>query len=143
MTQVFGEDKKLILNNQLNSKRREQRIEELAQPKDKWKRGKILLELKKKFPHDIVLERMIREEFKENRTFKYPEEYDLYDDEQDKQCKHMTDHAIKKKDLSAGKVLREKFKQLDDQELYYLKREVNEQRRIEREMDQFIFDKAV
>lgn len=31
------------------------KIEELAKPKDKWKRGRELLELKKKFPHDIVL----------------------------------------------------------------------------------------
>jgi hypothetical protein len=27
-----------------------------------------------------VLEKMIKEEFKENRVFKYPEEYDLFDD---------------------------------------------------------------
>jgi hypothetical protein len=53
----------------------------LAKPKDKWKRGKKLIELQKKFPHDMVLQKMIKEEFKENRVFKYPEEYDVYDDE--------------------------------------------------------------
>lgn len=26
---------------------------------------------------------MVKEEFKENRVFKYPEEYDVYDDEAD------------------------------------------------------------
>ncbi len=71
----------------MNSKKHETRLEELAKPKDRWKRGRILLELKKKFPHDPVLERMIKEEFKENRLFKYPEEYDLFDDEEDKLCK--------------------------------------------------------
>jgi hypothetical protein len=52
------------MEKDLNSKKREDRIEELAKPRDKWGRGRILMQLKKKFPHDIVLERMIREEFK-------------------------------------------------------------------------------
>ena len=30
---------------------------------------------------------MIKEEFKENRVFKYPEEYDLFDDDEDLACK--------------------------------------------------------
>jgi hypothetical protein len=59
----------------------------LAKPKDKWKRGKQLMELKEKFPHDMVLEKMIKEEFKENKVFKYPEEYDLFDDDEDLACK--------------------------------------------------------
>ena len=66
----------------------EERFKELAKPKDRWKRGRILMQLKKKFPHDMVLEKMIKEEFKENRVFKYPEEYDLYDDEEDRLCKY-------------------------------------------------------
>lgn len=48
------------------------------QPKDKSKLGKQLLELKKLFPHDRVLERMIQEEFSKNQPFLYPEEYDLH-----------------------------------------------------------------
>lgn len=35
------------------------------------------------FPHDLVLKRMIKDEFKENRIFKYPEEYEIYDDEEE------------------------------------------------------------
>mmetsp|Transcript_33677 Transcript_33677/g.52018 ORF Transcript_33677/g.52018 Transcript_33677/m.52018 type:complete len:369 (-) Transcript_33677:3302-4408(-) len=50
-----------------------------ARPKDKWKVGRELKALKKMFPHDRVIERMIEEEFKTNQLFKYPEEYDLYD----------------------------------------------------------------
>lgn len=101
-------------------------IKDLAKPKDKWKRGKILMELKKQFPHDIVLEKMIKEEFKQNKVFKYPEEYDLFDDDEDKLCKHMASSTkINVKDIGAGRVLREKFKALDDKELYYLKQTVN------------------
>lgn len=39
--------------------------------------------MQKEFPHDAVLRRMIKEEFKENRLFKFPEEYDVYDDEEE------------------------------------------------------------
>jgi hypothetical protein len=30
---------------------------------------------------------MIKEEFKENRVFKYPEEYEIYDDDEEIACK--------------------------------------------------------
>ena len=83
------------------------------------------MDLKKKFRHDITLEKMIKEELKDNRVFKYPEEYDLYDDQEDRLCKHMIDKEMKKEDLTRGKTLREKFKTLDDKDLYYLRREVN------------------
>ena len=81
---------------------------------------------------------MIEEELKQNRVFKYPEEYDLYDDDEDQLCKHMAEAGIQEKDLSAGKSLREKFKVLDDKELYYLKREVNSQRKEERKLEEFL-----
>lgn len=59
-------------------RKRQERLTELAQPKDKWKVGKQLRQLQEKFPHDRVLQRMVKEEFKENQTFRYPEEYDVY-----------------------------------------------------------------
>jgi len=97
-----------------------ERLGELAKPKDKWKRLRILMELKKKFRHDITLEKMIKEELKSNKVFKFPEEYDLYDDQEDRLCKHQAEKGMKQYDNSLGKTLREKFKTLDDQELYYL-----------------------
>jgi hypothetical protein len=62
-------------------------MEELAKPKDKWKKGRVLKELYKEFPHDRVLERMIKEEFGTNQLFKYPEEYDVYNNEKDEKLK--------------------------------------------------------
>ena len=38
----------------------------ISKPKDKWKVGKKLLEMQEQFPHDRVLQRMIKEEFKAN-----------------------------------------------------------------------------
>ena len=39
------------------------RIDQLAKPNDKWKVGKRLLELQKQFPHDRVIQRMVKQEF--------------------------------------------------------------------------------
>ncbi len=61
-----------------DNKKKKTRIEELAEPKDKWKVGKKLIELQKEFPHDRVLQRMIKEEFRTNQTFRYPDEYDKF-----------------------------------------------------------------
>ena len=61
---------------------------DINKPKDKWKLGRRLLELQKAFPHDRVVQRMVEEEFKANQTFKYPEEYDIYDG--------ALEHALKK-----------------------------------------------
>ena len=67
-------------------------MEELAKPKDKWKKGRVLKELYKEFPHDRVLERMIKEEFSTNQLFKYPEEYDVYNNEKDEKLKIFQAH---------------------------------------------------
>lgn len=60
---------------------------DVTAPKDKWKVGNALKALQADFKHDRVLERMIAEEFKTNQLFKYPEEYDLYDAEQEEAFK--------------------------------------------------------
>ena len=94
MKKVLGKDKFEKLGKEKTN------LDNLSKPKDKWKRGKKLLELKKKFPHDMVLQKMIEEEFKENRVFKYPEEYDMYDDEEELACKVRENKEIKVKDVS-------------------------------------------
>jgi len=67
-----------------------------TKPKDKWKLGRQLLELQKDFPHDRALQRMVDEEFKANQTFKYPEEYDVYDG--------ALEHSLKKNFYPQGDV---------------------------------------
>lgn len=58
-------------------------IDELAKPKDHLKVGKALLFLRKKFPRDKILQKMLLEEFKKNKLSKYPEEYDIYDSDEE------------------------------------------------------------
>ena len=55
-----------------------EKLEKLAKPKDKWKVGKKLLELQQQFPHDRVVQRMVKQEFQANQVFRYPEEYDKF-----------------------------------------------------------------
>ena len=87
---------------------------ELAKPKDKWKVGKELMALQKQFPHDRVLQRMVREEFKENQVFRYPEEYDVYR-EADEAPKKIASgvRGLQRPDFSAGEAKLEGFKKTD------------------------------
>ena len=51
---------------QEKAKLNKSRMAELAKPNDKWKVGKKLIELQKQFPHDRVLQRMVKQEFASN-----------------------------------------------------------------------------
>jgi hypothetical protein len=51
--------------------------------KDRWKVGRTLLELQKQFPMDDIIKQMVKEEFKNNRVFRYIEEYEVYDEEEE------------------------------------------------------------
>ena len=89
-----------------------ERLDKLAKPKDKWKLGKRLIELQKMFPHDRVLERMIKEEFSKNQQFRYPAEYDVYNKQEDDKMKVFSDGSkgLKKIDSAYGSVKLETFK---------------------------------
>lgn len=58
-------------------------LEKLAKPKDNLQKGKTMLFLKKMFPNDRILQKMIINEFRKNKLLKYPEEYDVYDSDEE------------------------------------------------------------
>lgn len=60
------------------------KLDKLAQAKDKWKTGKNMINLRSKFTYDNIIEKMIRQEFIENKEFRYPEQYAIYDAEQER-----------------------------------------------------------
>lgn len=62
-------------------------IDNLAKPKDNLKKGKTMLFLKKMFPNDRILQKMILTEFRRNKLSKYPEEYDIYDSDHEIETK--------------------------------------------------------
>jgi len=55
----------------------------------------------------------------------------------------MFDKGMKTVELSKGRTMREKFKALDDKDLYYLKREVTKKRKQEKEMESYLIEKAL
>ena len=63
---------------------RERKINELAKPKDKYKTGRVMLGLKDQFKYDNIIKKMIKNEFKDNKLFKFPEEYAIRDEEEQK-----------------------------------------------------------
>ncbi|MDR3582438.1 MAG: hypothetical protein P4L67_04165 [Candidatus Pacebacteria bacterium] len=71
---------------------------ELAAPKDKWKVGRTLLELEKQFPMDEIVRRMAKEEFKSNKVFRYPEEYEVYEEEEEAKRKLKKAKTVKRLD---------------------------------------------
>jgi len=120
------------------------RLDKLARPKDKWKRLRILKQLRAKFPHDILIAKMIKEEEKSNRLFRYPQEYDLYDEENEVKIKYQVKGGLETKELDNGKAktMLDTFKVMDDKDLYYLNQKLREQRRLQREFEGFILDKV-
>lgn len=89
-------------------------MDSLSKPKDKWKVGKRLMELQREFPHDRVLERMIKEEFGKNQAFRYPAEYDVLSKKEDEKLKNFNDGAKQSQEASEyGSVKLEGFKNHD------------------------------
>jgi len=72
------------------------------------------------FPHDRVIQRMVEEEFRTNQLFKYPQEYDLYDQQKEVNLKLSSIRQEKKvPNFEGEKTAIDNFKKNDT----YFKRE--------------------
>ncbi len=89
-------------------KRLMKKLNNLAQAKDKWKTGKTMISLKEKFKYDNIIEKMVKQEFLDNKEFRYPEQYALYDTEHER--KVMFKNSIEKKIKKAENI--EKIKEM-------------------------------
>jgi hypothetical protein len=73
--------------------------------------------MQREFPHDRVLQRMVKEEFKENQVFRYPEEYDIYKQSDENPKKLLTKkegkQGLRQADYEAGARYLEDFKKAD------------------------------
>jgi hypothetical protein len=54
------------------------KFDKLAKPKDKWRTGRAMINLRKQFQYDNIIKKMIKYEFETNRAFRFPEEYAIY-----------------------------------------------------------------
>ena len=87
---------------------REKRINELAEPKDRYKTGRVMRELQKQFKYDNIIKKMIKNEFKDNKIFKFPEEYAVRDEDEQKDI-------LFKHDLEKGAIVKNKDEKIKQQ----------------------------
>ena len=124
---------------------REKRINELAEPKDRYKTGRVMCELQKQFKYDNIIKKMIKNEFKDNKIFKFPEEYAVRDEDEQKDI-------LFKHDLEKGAIVKnndEKIKQQIEEayDEYNYKKDKNRPKREKRieerkQLFQFIKEKV-
>jgi len=76
--------------NRTNSLLRNRKSRNIYQPKDTSKIGKTLVELRNEFPMDGIVKKMVKE-LQADRPFKYPEEYEVFDTEEE--LKRKLDHS--------------------------------------------------
>jgi hypothetical protein len=88
----------------------------LARPKDKWRTGRAMINLRKQFQYDNIIRKMIKYEFENNRVFRYPEEYALYDTESMRKTlfKNSLEKKIKKENDEGIRELIQKTKEEDE-----------------------------
>ena len=119
---------------------REKRIEELAIPKDRYITGRAMLRLKKKFKYDNIIKKMIKNEFKDNKLFKYPDEYAIRDEDEQKLVllKHQ---PLKDKKENEDKIKEQIEKVYDDDQYEKDKRKPIKEKRIKERKDLFNYIK--
>ena len=79
--------KELLQKQVLRGEVEKTKLEDLAKPKDPLKVGKAIMHLTKMFPQDKILKKLLVREFHERKLAKYPEEYDIYDSDEETDIK--------------------------------------------------------
>ena len=119
---------------------REKRIEELAIPKDRYVTGRAMLRLKDKFKYDNIIQKMIKNEFKDNKLFKYPDEYAIRDEDEQKLV--LLKHQSSQKNKEAEEKIKEQIGKVYDDDIYEQdKRRPIKEKRIQEKKALFYFIK--
>ena len=80
-------ERELLLKKVLTKEITKTDLDELAKPKDKLYTGKQIMNLAKLFPKDRILKKILIQEFHEKKIAKNPEEYDVYNSEEEAEIK--------------------------------------------------------
>lgn len=83
MKKKYEDERAKLSKNVIKKEIKGTGIEALAKPKDNLQGGKTMMFLKKMFPNDKILRKMLLNEFRNNKLSKYPEEYDIYDSDEE------------------------------------------------------------
>lgn len=119
---------------------------DLTAPKDKHGVRSTLFDLKGQFQHEQILHRMLKNELADDQPFKYPEEYQLFDDATEKAFKKnfaKNPHVPKMPDFEAQANQLEYFKQNDDAVYKGAQRVKHQAVRKEQQLERFLQQKAL
>ena len=81
------------------------KFDQLSKPKDRYKTGRVMINLRNQFKYDNIIKKMIKTEFQDNKLFKFPEEYAVRDTDEERKILFknslekgvLNDNKIKKK----------------------------------------------
>ena len=99
-----------------------------------------MISLKNQFKYDNIIKKMIKNEFKDNKLFKYPDEYAIRDEDEQKLVllKHQ---PLKDKKENEDKIKEQIEKVYDDDQYEKDKRKPIKEKRIKERKDLFNFIK--
>jgi hypothetical protein len=80
LKKIEAENKKL--NKEEEEEELQKKFDELSKPKDRYKTGRVMLKLQEQFKYDNIIKKMIKSEFQDNKLFKFPEEYAVRDNDE-------------------------------------------------------------
>ena len=80
LKKIEAENKKL--NKEEEEEELQKKFDELSKPKDRYKTGRVMLKLQDQFKYDNIIKKMIKSEFQDNKLFKFPEEYAVRDNDE-------------------------------------------------------------
>ncbi|MCQ2816283.1 MAG: hypothetical protein MJ252_03355 [archaeon] len=103
----------------------EEFFNDLSKPKDRWRTGRVMLKLNRLFQYDNIIKKMIKQEFIDNKRFKFPEEYRVRDE--DEQRKIVFKNALEK-----GAMTREKIEEREEK----IKEQLVNRKNVDRGLDQ-------
>ena len=125
--------KRLVLRGEVEKTE----INELAKPKDCLKVGKAIMNMAKMFPDDKILKKLLIQEFHEKKLAKYPEEYDLYDSDEEIEIKG---RDMLKEPYKTIHEEKRKFLTLSDLTQPQRKREKEITEPFQSQLEQFVYD---
>ena len=94
-----------IENKKLTKEKKEEllkKFDQLSKPKDRYKTGRVMINLRNQYKYDNIIKKMIRLEFQDNKLFKFPEEYAVRDSNEER--KILFKNSLEKGVLNDSKI---------------------------------------
>lgn len=117
-----------------------EKFKKLAQAKDKWRTGKVMLRLRKKFNYDNIINKMIKQEFSTNRPFKLSDEYAIYDSDEERKTIFKSEVEKKLEKENENRILEniQKTKLADDEAIKREEKEIEKINNADKALEKYL-----